>query len=199
VPKPNGTEVFGRPNANANPNGFDLGPDHAGMCKAMTSNWIKLAKQHGLQGSSAVMDGNQLLMTSIVQAGFLRKATRFALLNAGLDTNDELYSQYSLKKVRGWTSNTPLTGGDLFNRMRTTLESSGSAGNAPYFWELRSSAHSMGFCYDPAGPAVYLFDPNYGLYQANTDEQIRQLLDHIQNYRGGDTPSWNYMIIDSTN
>ena len=45
-----------------------------GYCFAMTCHWLRLARQHGIEQSSQVLDGRALLHISIVQSFYLRSA-----------------------------------------------------------------------------------------------------------------------------
>ena len=71
-----------------------------GFCFAMTCRWIKLAMQHGIEGSGRVMDGRELLHISIVQSGYL---SSLPTSNTGTTDRGKLekivYSQSGLKRI----------------------------------------------------------------------------------------------------
>jgi|SRR5579859_1285043 len=137
-------------------NSFSLGKARSGMCFAMTCNWIKLAKQHGIKGSAQVMAPNQLLFASIVHAGYKN------MINTGMDTNRRqeklVYKQYGLKVL----ASVSISDFDKITQSEVLQ-------NDPYFFEFELPGHSVGLCLSESEQCVYFFDPNYGCYRLTLD------------------------------
>ena len=140
-----------------------------GYCFAMTCHWLRLARQHGIEQSSQVLDGRALLHISIVQSFYLRSAGT---------VEDEVrenlvYDQLGLKYTKRFTAK------DLVDT-KINLQVG--------YYEVGLPEHSVGLFVDGRAKRVWYFDPNYGLFEYNALEFIRR---HWFNTYGAD---WSTVV-----
>jgi hypothetical protein len=171
MPEPTGYDrkLFGskngfNPNTAWNTTGRTITPvasskaaDNRGYCLAMTCRWIKLALQTGIEHSSKVMDGRELLHISIVQSGYLSIIKH---VNTGptslTDRENIVYEQSGLKKI--WCK----SGDDAISALGPA---SADCDGGDMYFELGIPFHSVGLCLSLARRTTFYFDPNHGLYE----------------------------------
>jgi hypothetical protein len=139
-----------------------------GFCFAMTCRWHKLAMQFGIEGSSRVMDGQELLNISIVQSGYLDLARTFTGASNNRESEDLVYEQSGLHKIwqeRGFAG--------LERAMQT-------ASSQPLHFEIGIPQHSIGWIINGT-KSLYYFDPNYGLFEYSLDG-VEDLFQHLMSY-----------------
>lgn len=135
-----------------------------GFCFAMTCYWIKLALQHGIEGSSRVLDGRALLHISIVQSGYLRLRRTFTGA-PGRSKDLLVYQQSGLKLV--WQKKV--------DEAMQNLQ--GMQGQKLACFEIGLPEHSVGMILDRPSNKLFYFDPNYGLFEYGP-EGLRDVMIH---------------------
>ncbi len=133
-----------------------------GFCLAMVCRWIKLVMQLGIEGSSSVLSERELLHISIVQSGYLGLARTHTGAMSNKEGEDLVYQQAGLLPM--WQSDA--------SALELMFESMGSNND---YYEIGVPYHSLGLCRRASDGALFYFDPNYGLYEYTSDDDVAVL------------------------
>lgn len=129
-----------------------------GFCLAMVCRWIKLTMQFGIEASSRVLSGEELLHISIVQSGYLRLPRTHTGALTNKEGEDLVYAQAGLRAE--WQLDA--------SALEFLFEADGRNND---YYEIGVPYHSLGLCRQASDGALFYFDPNYGLYEYSAGDE----------------------------
>jgi hypothetical protein len=155
-----------------------------GYCFSMTCNWIKLSMQHGINQSAKVMEANEILFASIVQAGYQRLAGTFTGAKDYYARESLVYKQFGLCVVWAREIN------EFESKLRKLAEGFGTS-VPPLYFEVGVPAHSVGFSIAASDDSFYLFNSNWGLYRYSDEDGMTEFVKHMIIYGDGSEESFD--------